>query len=126
MWHPSASAWRRQSIAALGRAVAAGISRDGGATIAPESQQSTPTPARHCRARWRAPAGHWSIAGTGCGSAAVLEAAAAVANALCSAGKQAMLCLCVPEANSLGQAMLAGPEAPDLNALQQRARCRAK
>ncbi len=61
------------------------------------------------------------ISGTGCGSAAILRAAAAVAGALCNSGRQAMLCLCVPEANSLGQAMLAGPGAPDLATLQRRA-----
>jgi NADH-quinone oxidoreductase subunit G len=62
------------------------------------------------------------ISGTGCGSLAVMEAAAAVTEALCDRGHQAMLCLAVPEVNSLGQAMLAGPDAPDLNHLAERAR----
>ena len=31
-----------------------------------------------------------------------------------------MLCLAVPEANSLGQALLYGPDAPDLASLEQR------
>ena len=61
------------------------------------------------------------VSGTGSGSTAVMDAAAAVADALCAAGKPAMLCLVVPEANSLGQAMLCGKDAPDLRALQQRA-----
>jgi NADH-quinone oxidoreductase subunit G len=61
------------------------------------------------------------VSGSGCGSSAVMAAAAEVAEALCEAGSLAMLCLAVPEANSLGQAMLAGPEAPTLGQLQQRA-----
>jgi len=61
------------------------------------------------------------VSGTGCGSAAVLAAAAQVADALCANGRQAMLSLAVPEANSLGQALLAGAGAPDLGQLQQRA-----
>ena len=105
-----------ESIAALGLAVAAGISK--AAATTPDAQPDAATIAAALAGASRP----LVIAGTGCGSAAVLEAAAAVANALCSAGKQAMLCLCVPEANSLGQAMLAGPEAPKLGALEQRAR----
>ena len=54
------------------------------------------------------------ISGTGSGNPAVMQAAAAVADALCTDGRQAMLCMAVPEANSLGQAMLAGAEAPTL------------
>ena len=61
------------------------------------------------------------VSGTGCADANVLAAAARVAQVLSQTGKQAMLCLAVPEANSLGQAMLAGPQAPTLDALQQRA-----
>ena len=61
------------------------------------------------------------VSGTGAGSGEVLDAAADVVDALCAAGKQAMLCLVVPEANSLGQALLCGPEAPDLQALRGRA-----
>ena len=61
------------------------------------------------------------ISGTGCGNAAVMTAAAQVAEALSASGKQPMLCLAVPEANSLGQAMLAGHDAPTLAQLQQRA-----
>ena len=45
------------------------------------------------------------VSGTGCNSVAVLDAAAAVANALCVNGS-AMLSLAVPEFNSLGQALL--------------------
>ena len=61
------------------------------------------------------------VSGTGTGSDAVMQSAAAVAEALCARGDQAMLCLVVPEANSLGQAMLTGPDAPGLTTLRERA-----
>ncbi|RLA48802.1 MAG: NADH-quinone oxidoreductase subunit G [Gammaproteobacteria bacterium] len=61
------------------------------------------------------------LSGTGCGSTAVLAAAGQVADALCGNGVPAMLCLAVPEANSLGQALLTGCDAPGLAQLQQRA-----
>jgi NADH-quinone oxidoreductase subunit G len=60
------------------------------------------------------------ISGTGSGNADVLSAAAEVVAALCETGRQAMLCMAVPEANSLGQALLCGPEAPTLEDLGQR------
>jgi NADH-quinone oxidoreductase subunit G len=50
-----------------------------------------------------------------------MEAAAEIAAALCQADNRAMLSLAVPEANSLGQAMLCGPDAPTLNQLSKRA-----
>ncbi len=103
-----------QDIAALGQAVASGIA----SSTATASQSQDVTDIAAALAGAKRPL---IVAGTGCGSADILQAAAAVASALCSAGRQAMLCLCVPEANSLGQAMLAGPDAPDLAALQQRA-----
>lgn len=66
------------------------------------------------------------VAGTGTGNPSVAAAAAAVANALAdkesAAGESgAMLSLVVPEANSLGQAMLAGAQAPSLADLQKKA-----
>ncbi|MEX5214155.1 MAG: NADH-quinone oxidoreductase subunit NuoG [Nitrospiraceae bacterium] len=48
------------------------------------------------------------ISGTGCRSDAVIRAAANVAWALCSGGTDAKLCYALPEANSLGLAMLGG------------------
>src|SRR6185437_4500273 len=48
------------------------------------------------------------ISGPGCGSAAVIEAAAAVAAALAARGKTAALSFIMPEANTLGLALL-GP-----------------
>ncbi|MBE9540212.1 MAG: NADH-quinone oxidoreductase subunit NuoG [Proteobacteria bacterium] len=61
------------------------------------------------------------ISGTGCGNAAVMQAAAQIAQALCQAHNRAMLALAVPEANSLGQAMLTGPGAQSLAQLSKRA-----
>ena len=103
-----------QDIAALGQAVAQGIA--GNSSTAPQGQEVADIAAALAGAKRPL-----IIAGTGCGSADILRAAAAVANTLCGAGHKAMLCLCVPEANSLGQAMLTGPEAPNLTALKQRA-----
>lgn len=60
------------------------------------------------------------ISGTSCGNEDVMQAAADVANALCKSGQQAMLTLTVPEANSLGQAMLAGPDSLCLGELASR------
>ncbi len=48
------------------------------------------------------------VVGTGCASAAVIEAAANVAWALCDAGHAAELCLTVPECNSLGLGLMGG------------------
>jgi NADH-quinone oxidoreductase subunit G len=50
------------------------------------------------------------ISGTSCGSEAVMQAAANVAWALCSADRQAELCLTVPEANSLGVGLVGGKD----------------
>jgi NADH-quinone oxidoreductase subunit G len=50
------------------------------------------------------------VSGTGCGSQAVLKAAANVAWALCANGRPAELSLAVPEDNSLGVALMAGGE----------------
>jgi NADH-quinone oxidoreductase subunit G len=46
------------------------------------------------------------VSGTGCGSEAVLEAAANVAWALSTEGRHADICLAVPECNSLGVALM--------------------
>jgi NADH-quinone oxidoreductase subunit G len=48
------------------------------------------------------------ISGTGCGSEAVVRAAAAAARALRKNGAEAKLCYAVPECNSLGSALLGG------------------
>ena len=56
------------------------------------------------------------------GGEALIDAAAAIAQALCQQGKAAMLSYCLPECNSLGAAMLAGPGALSLAELGERAR----
>ncbi|HEY3269291.1 MAG TPA: NADH-quinone oxidoreductase subunit NuoG [Armatimonadota bacterium] len=48
------------------------------------------------------------VSGSGCGSEAVLRAAAAVGAALCAAGNPARLCFAVPECNSMGLALMGG------------------
>ena len=106
-------------IAALGRAVAATISgKPLPSGVLPEHLHSEARMIAETLAGAQRPL---VIAGTGCGSSAILQAAADVANALCDNARKAMICLCVPEANSLGQAMLCGTQAPDLAALQRRA-----
>jgi len=105
-----------EQIAALGGAVAARVAgSDGGADGAAESPLARTIADALCNAERPL-----ILSGTGCGSAAVLHAAAGIAAALSGAGRQAMLCLAVPEANSLGQALLCGPDAPDLASLEQR------
>ena len=48
------------------------------------------------------------VSGTGAGSAAVIEATANIALALCKKGVSVALAFCLPEVNSLGVAMLGG------------------
>lgn len=48
------------------------------------------------------------VSGCGCGDAAIIDAAAAVAQALCRTGHPAELCFALPECNSLGAAMIGG------------------
>ena len=104
------------------------IARLGGAIAASIAGQAPTDIAEHLQAQAEAIASALAsaqrplvVSGTGCGSAAVLGAAAQVADALSTSSRQAMLCLAVPEANSLGQAMLAGPGAADLEQLKHRA-----
>ena len=53
------------------------------------------------------------VSGTGCGSEAVIEAAANIAWALCRDGRSAALCFAVPECNSLGVALMGGGSVDD-------------
>ena len=46
------------------------------------------------------------VTGTGCGSEALLQAAANVAWALCAQGRPAQLCFALPECNSMGTALM--------------------
>jgi NADH-quinone oxidoreductase subunit G len=48
------------------------------------------------------------VSGAGCGSEAVMRAAANVAWALCGTGRAAGLCLAMPECNSLGAGLICG------------------
>jgi NADH-quinone oxidoreductase subunit G len=48
------------------------------------------------------------MSGTGCGSEAVVRAAASVARALCAEGRQAEICFAVPECNTLGLGLMGG------------------
>ncbi|MEW6296723.1 MAG: NADH-quinone oxidoreductase subunit NuoG [Thermodesulfobacteriota bacterium] len=59
------------------------------------------------------------IAGTSCGSEAVIQAAANVAWALCEDGRPAGLCYVVPECNSLGLGLLGGRSIEDACAAVQ-------
>ncbi len=104
-------------IAALGNAVAAAVAGEAPGGLPPHLLEQATTIAA-ALAGARRPL---LLSGTTTGSAAVMASAAAIAAALGAAGSQAMLCLVVPEANSLGQAMLAGPGAADLETLAQRA-----
>lgn len=56
------------------------------------------------------------VSGTGCGSAAVMQAAAQIAWSLKQSGKPAQLALSIPEVNSLGVALI---EAPGVEAALQ-------
>jgi NADH-quinone oxidoreductase subunit G len=61
------------------------------------------------------------VSGTGAQSHGVLEAAAALTEALLAVNPATMLSLSVPECNSLGAAMLATDESPSIDSLAERA-----
>ena len=102
-----------QNIARLGAAVAASISGHAGEDLEPEIAGHVEAISTALRSAKRP----LIISGTSCGNAEVMQTAADVAEALCQSGQQTMLTLTVPEANSLGQAMLAGPASPSLGKL---------
>jgi NADH-quinone oxidoreductase subunit G len=62
------------------------------------------------------------VSGTGAGSGAVLHAAANIASALRDGGRPATIALAVPEANSVGLALLGAPSLDDLEATLQSGR----
>jgi len=103
-------------IARLGFAVADIIAGSSPVDIEPEIQKQAEVVAKALLGAQRP----LIVSGTGCGSSAVLRASAQIASALCQAHNRAMLCLAVPEANSLGQAMLCGAGAPGLSELSER------
>ncbi|MEH6589074.1 MAG: NADH-quinone oxidoreductase subunit NuoG [Halioglobus sp.] len=104
-------------IARLGFAVAAAIRGEGEVTPDDALTALAADIARSLLAAQRP----LVLSGTGCGNADVMAAASAVANALGEAGPRAMLSLAVPEANSLGQAMLVEGGSADLKQLAERA-----
>ena len=61
------------------------------------------------------------VAGTSLCEASLLDGAAAIADRLADGDRAALLSLVLPEANSLGQALLTGGPAPDIAALTARA-----
>jgi NADH-quinone oxidoreductase subunit G len=61
------------------------------------------------------------ICGTSAASAALVDTAAACAEALCAAGKQTMLSYCLPECNSMGDALLTHAGGASLAGLLDRA-----
>ncbi|MEH6587253.1 MAG: NADH-quinone oxidoreductase subunit NuoG [Halioglobus sp.] len=105
-----------QDIARLGIAIAAVIAGKSIEGFDPETQ----TQAKKIAAALQGAKRPLIVSGTSCGNEDVMQAAADVANALCQSGQQAMLTLTVPEANSLGQAMLVGNNSPCLGELASR------
>jgi NADH-quinone oxidoreductase subunit G len=104
-------------IARLGVAVAAAIRGQGAIT----ADDSLTTLAADIARALSAAERPLVVSGTGCGNAEVMAAAADIADALGEVGPRAMLSLAVPEANSLGQAMLVESGALDLKQLAERA-----
>jgi len=62
------------------------------------------------------------LCGTACGSQALIDAAAAIAETLAGAGSAAMLSYCLPECNSMGAAILARDGAANEDQILERAR----
>ena len=93
-------------VARLGFAVAHEI--DGAAPRVPGLDPASARLARDIAARLGAAQRPLIVTGTGCGSTAVIQAAANVALALRRMGRHAALCPVVPECNSLGLALMEG------------------
>ncbi|HET8729566.1 MAG TPA: NADH-quinone oxidoreductase subunit NuoG [Moraxellaceae bacterium] len=93
-------------IARLGFAVAHAIDAEAPAVSGLDA--ATATLAQQIAAALLAADAPLVVSGTGAQSATVLEAAANVATALRKKGKSAGLTLCLPEANSLGLALMGG------------------
>ncbi len=93
-------------VARLGFAIAGALSHD--APPVPDLRDHESALATEIAAALRAARRPLVVSGTGCGSEAVLRAAAHVAWALCGSGPRDCLWLAVPECNSLGLALLGG------------------
>jgi NADH-quinone oxidoreductase subunit G len=93
-------------IARLGFAVAHALAAD--APAVPDLPDAVRALADRIAAALRAGARPLVVSGLSCRSEAVMQAAANIAAALCVAGRPAQLCLTVPEADSLGLALMGG------------------
>ncbi|MCC7288099.1 MAG: NADH-quinone oxidoreductase subunit NuoG, partial [Burkholderiaceae bacterium] len=100
-WHAAPA-----DIARLGRAVAHAL--DANAPAVDGLDDETAALAAQIAAALRAAERPLVLSGTGCGDAAVIDAAAAVAQALQRAGRAAQLGYALAECNSLGCALLGG------------------
>jgi NADH-quinone oxidoreductase subunit G len=93
-------------IARLGFAVAHALAAD--APAVPDLPDGVRALADRIATALRGAARPLVVSGLGCRSEAVMQAAANGASALCAAGRPAGICLTVPEANSLGLALMGG------------------
>ncbi len=94
------------NIARLGFAVARTL--DELAPAVPDLPDAMRAQAERIAAQLRQAKRPLIVSGTGCGSEAVLQAAADAAWALCAGGRAAQLALSVPECNSMGAGLIGG------------------
>jgi NADH-quinone oxidoreductase subunit G len=95
-----------QDIARLGFAIAHAINTD--APAVPDLDDATRASADRIAAVLKEAKRPRVVSGTGCGEAAVIEAAANIADALAATNGEAMLNMVVPECNSIGAIMAGG------------------
>jgi len=95
-----------EEIARLGLAVAHELKKD--LPAVQDLPKELATLAKHIAQALKHAGRPLIVSGTGCGSKAVVEAAANVAWALCESGRQAELCYAVPECNSIGMGLMGG------------------
>jgi NADH-quinone oxidoreductase subunit G len=93
-------------IARLGFTVAHVL--DDAAPAVPDLDDATRATADRIAAALREAKRPLIVSGTGCGSAAVIEAAANVADALAAANPAAMVAMVLPECNSVGASLMGG------------------
>ncbi len=93
-------------LARLGFAIAHAL--DAGAPPAPDLPDGVRALAESAAQALREAERPLVVSGTGCGSEAVMRAAANVAWALCAAGRAAGLCFTAPECDSLGVGLIGG------------------
>lgn len=93
-------------IARLGQAVAHALNpRAPAVTDLPEADRDLVEAMAEALRQARQPL---VVSGTGCASGVIIEAAANIASALCNEERRALLCLSLPECNSLGVTLLGG------------------